>query len=79
MDSDQGRALAARKKIRRAATLTREASRELAQAFDCDVLAAAHIRDHRDIDRAVQMIRLSLDRSPGPIDVTITGHVQEPQ
>lgn len=78
MDADDRRALAARKKIRRAATLVREASRELAQAFDCDVIASARVRDERDVARAAQMLHLAFDRAPGPVDVTVTAPVGAP-
>lgn len=72
MDRDDQRALAARKKVKRAASLAREASRELAQAFDCDVVAAAHVRRAADIPRTAAMIELAFSRSAGPIDVTVT-------
>ncbi len=78
MGPDERRALAARKKVRRAAGLAKEASRELAQAFDCDVYASAHVRDAADVSRCVAMIQLALDRAPGPVDVTVTAPVGAP-
>ena len=78
MTGDEKRALAARKKIRRAASLAKEASRELAQAFDCDVYASAHVRTPQDVARCVAMIQLALDRAPGPVDVTVTAPITDP-
>ena len=78
MTADEKRALAARKKVKRAATLAKEASRELAQAFDCDVYASAHVRNGADVSRCVAMIQLALDRAPGPVDVTVTAPVGAP-
>jgi len=75
MTGDEKRVLAARKKIRRAASLAKEASRELAQAFDCDVYASAHVRTPQDVARCVAMIQLALDRAPGPVDVTVTAPI----
>lgn len=77
MTADENRALAARKKIRRAASLAKEASRELAQAFDCDVYASAHVRTPQDVARCVAMIQLALDRAPGPVDVTVTAPITD--
>lgn len=79
MGPDERRALAARKKVRRAAGLAKEASRELAQAFDCDVYASAHVRTAQDVARCVAMIQLALDRAPGPVDVTVTAPVGAPK
>lgn len=72
---DDQRALAARKKIRRAQQLTREAGRELAQAFDCDVIAATRVKTGQDAARCVAMIQLALDQAQGPVDVTVTAPV----
>lgn len=73
--TDDRRALAARKKIRRAQQLTREAGRELAQAFDCDVIAATRVTDPAGVARAAAMIGLALDRAVGPVDVTVTAPI----
>ena len=78
MDIDDRRALATRKKVKRAASLVREASRELAQAFDCDVVAAAHVRDERDLERAAQMLQVAFARQPGPIDIIVTAPIGAP-
>ena len=78
MDADDRRALAARKKVKRAVGLAKEASRELAQAFDCDVYASAHVRTAADVSRCVAMIQLALDQAPGPVDVTVTAPIGAP-
>lgn len=75
MGPDERRALAARKKVRRAAGLAKEASRELAQAFDCDVIAATRVTDPAGVARAAAMIGLALDRAVGPVDVTVTAPI----
>lgn len=72
---DDQRALAARKKIRRAQQLTREAGRELAQAFDCDVIASTRVKTPQDAARCVAMIDLALGQAQGPVDVTVTAPV----
>jgi len=72
---DDQRALAARKKIRRAQQLTREAGRELAQAFDCDVIAATRVKTPQDAARCVAMIGLALGQAQGPVDVTVTAPI----
>ena len=69
------RALAARKKIRRAHSHTSEAGRGRAQAVDCDVIAAMRVTDPRDVARSAAMVQLALDRAVGPVDVTVTAPI----
>lgn len=68
-------ARAARRKVKRAAGLLREASRDLARTLDADLVASAEATTEAEAAAAADMVRVAFGETPGTVEVLVLSHV----
>lgn len=76
--ADYQQARAARRKVKRAASLLRDAGRDLARTLDADIVAAAEATTEQEAAQAAQLVRVAFAEAPGPVEVLVLSHPPTP-
>lgn len=71
MADGQAQSLVAARHLKRARSLLRDATRELAQSADLDTVAHTHVRDHRHLEQLTALLQVALTEHPAGLDVVV--------